>query len=184
MVTIDKDLIQCPGCHNYVSPNDLVCADCRTVLPKGLEMRQARGGMTMSRDRAEALAAYERQKLEMSHVPRWLRRLSAAVDHADEDPSVHRFVQWGSGLIGFGLVFEMVDPLIPLLPVSTDLATKLYLPLQIMAGLLAFSLTSHFIFTIFRNIVGGLRQVFGEEQDARILQGTTDEKIARLKKKQ
>jgi hypothetical protein len=165
-----------------VSPNDFVCADCSTVLPKGLAERQARGGRTMDRDRAEALAAYERQKLEMSHVPRWLRRLSAWVQEADENPSIHRFVQWGSGLIGFGLAFEGADPLIHRMPLPPEWIVSLYVPLQVLAGVVTFMVVSHFIFAIFTNIVTGLRQVFGEEQDARILQGTTSEKAARLNK--
>jgi hypothetical protein len=172
-----KDKVQCSACHNYAPATEAVCPSCKALMPKGLAERNARARQVPTQ-RAQDQAAYERFKLEATYVPRWMRKLVLAFTYAYEDGTVHRLVQWASGTMGFCMAFGLAGPLIPMIPLPVRFAwtPNRLLPVQVVVGLVAFAVTSRFIFGIFHTIVETMVQVFGDEQDALILQGTTRDK--------
>ena len=172
-----KDMVQCSSCHRYAPKEDLHCSNCGNLLPKGVAERK-KSSRELPKERQAELAAYERFKQEVAYVPRWMRKLVLAFKRAEEDSNIHRLVQWSSGALGFFLAFAAAGPLVHLVPLPAKVAAKLnlWLFLQFSVAVLAFILASLFVFAIFRNIVEAMVQVFGDEEDALILQGLTTEK--------
>ena len=182
MTTGYEALVQCTNCHNYGTKDDSKCPHCGSLLPKGVAEMRARS-REMPKERAQQIAAHERLKLEATHVPRWMRRVVLAFRRAYEDSLVHRGVQIFGGLIGFSVAFGLAGPLVAMIPLPARVAKAATLPLELLVGALGFYVASHFIFAIFYNIVEAMVQVFGEEQDARILQGLANQQSGRLGRK-
>jgi hypothetical protein len=172
-----RGMVQCGTCHNYAPADSAACPSCKALLPKGLAEQRARA-RNLPTERAQQQAAYDRFKQEATYVPRWMRKVVLAFNYAYEDSGVHRLVQWGSGALGFFLAFGVSAPLIAMIPLPGSLRWTPHklLPAQMAVGLLAFAVTSRFIFAIYHTIVETMVQVFGDEQDARILQGSTRDK--------
>jgi hypothetical protein len=172
-----RDKVQCTACHHYALATETVCPNCKALMPKGVAERNARS-RSVPTQRAQDQAAYERFKLEATYVPRWMRRVVLAFTRAYEDSTVHRLVQWSSGALGFCMAYGVSGPLIVMVPLPVRFAwtPSRLLPCQVAVGLIAFAITSRFIFGVFYTIVETMVQVFGDEQDALILQGTTRDK--------
>ena len=171
-----QGLLQCPHCHQYVADKEVNCPQCDGLLPKGKAQREARGRMMPASERSQR-EAYERFKLEVTHVPRWLRQVVAAFQYAYGEPMPHAIVQWGSGLLAFGMAFSAMEPLRDYVPPSWSLKGMSFMGLQVIVGTVAFIFVSRFIFALFRKNIEIMLGVFCDEQDALILRGRLDEQF-------
>lgn len=175
-------LLQCPQCHHYVPERESRCSFCDNVMPKAAAMRQARARELPS-DLRRQRAAYERYKQELTHVPAWLRKIVEVFSYLYTEPLAHRIVQWGSGLIAFGLAFSTAESLRGYIPPEWTLKGMPFIALQLLLGTVAFVLASRFVFAIFQKNVEAMLGVWGDEQDVRILQGQLHEQyLSNLKK--
>ena len=163
-------LLQCPQCHHYVPESQSRCSFCDNVMPKTAAMRQARA-RELPADKRRERAAYERYKQELTHVPAWLRKLVDTFTYLYTQPLAHRIVQWGSGLLAFGLAFSAAEALRGFIPPDWAMKGMSFIGLQVILGCAAFMLASRFVFAIFQKNVEAMLGVWGEEEDVRILQG-------------
>jgi hypothetical protein len=170
-----EGMAQCPGCHTYVRDEDLKCPDCATLLPRGQALRAQRGRELPGGQSAQR-EAYERYKQELTHVPEWLRRVVNAFRYASSHPLPHAIVQWGSGLLAFGMAFGASEALRELVPVGSKLRGMPFLGLQLILATAAFVLASRFVFVIFQKNIEIMLSVWGDEQDVRILRGQLEQK--------
>ena len=177
-----EGLHQCPSCHHYVPESQSKCSFCDAPMPKAVAMRQARA-RELPVDLRRQRAAYERYKLELTHVPVWLRKVVDAFSYAYTEPLAHRIVQWGSGLIAFGLAFSTAESLRSYIPAEWTLKGMPFITLQLVVGTAAFILASRFVFAIFQKNVEAMLGVWGDEQDVRILQGQLHEQYLNNLKK-
>ncbi len=174
-------LVQCSSCHHYVPERESKCSFCDALMPRAAASRQARHRELPAEMRRQR-EAYERYKQELTHVPAWLRGLVDAFSYAYTRPLAHGIVQWGSGLLGFGLTFSAAEGLRALLPPDSRLAGGPFIAIQIALGALAFTLASRFVFVIFQKNVEAMLGVWGEEEDIRILQGQLHEQYLAYRK--
>ena len=174
-------LVQCASCHRWVSSKDSKCSECSALLPKGVAMREA-SGRRLPPELQRQRQAYERYKKELTHVPSWLRKLVDGFTYAYTRPLAHAIVQWGSGLLAFGMAFSAAEVLRTYIPPEWAMKGMAFIGIQLILGVAAFIVASRFVFAIFQKNVEAMLGVWGEEEDIRIMQGELQEQYLSYRK--